>query len=325
MEYVSSFMQSVFHPHRGAHGGRAAALATICLLVASAAHSQTAADVAPGFLRILLIEMDMPRAYGTYATADFTEHNPEIGNGYAAKLAYFKARQAANPSSPPASQWADVIDNVIVDADLFAVQRHVFTQPGDRGRMFVDLWRVAGGKIVEHWDVIQPVPETIRNANTPWCGKGSDYVSAKMMGDTLASPTCGAPDVTANPADSLALVRRYTEALVRRDAVVGETVRRFNSPDFVQHSPDIEPGLAALAAHLQEELSATGPSRSTSFVTHTLVQGDRVLVHRHVVRPNDPLGIVAVDIFRVTGGKIVEHWDVKQPVPATSANGHTPW
>jgi predicted SnoaL-like aldol condensation-catalyzing enzyme len=80
-----------------------------------------------------------------------------------------------------------------------------------------------------------------------------------------------------------------------------------------------------LAAHLQEELSATGPSRSTSFVTHTLVQGDRVLVHRHVVRPNDPLGVVAVDIFRVSGGKIVEHWDVKQPVPSTSANGHTPW
>jgi predicted SnoaL-like aldol condensation-catalyzing enzyme len=267
----------------------------------------------------------MPRAYGTYATADFTEHNPEIGNGYEAKLAYFKARQAANPASPPASQWADVIDNVIVDTDLFAIQRHVFTQPGDRGRLFVDLWRVAGGKIVEHWDVIQPVPETVRNANTPWCGKGSDYASARMMGDTLESPTCGAPDVAANPADSRALVRRYTETLVRRDAVVAETVRRFNSPDFVQHSPDIEAGLAALATHLQEELSATGSSKSTSFVSHMLVQGDRVLVHRHVVRPNDPLGVVAVDIFRVTGGKIVEHWDVKQRVSPTSANGHTPW
>jgi predicted SnoaL-like aldol condensation-catalyzing enzyme len=37
---------------------------------------------------------------------------------------------------------------------------------GDRGVAVVDLFRVKDGKIVEHWDVIQPVPEKTASGNT---------------------------------------------------------------------------------------------------------------------------------------------------------------
>ena len=37
---------------------------------------------------------------------------------------------------------------------------------GDRGKAVADFWRVAGGKIVEHWEVIQEVPEKSANDNT---------------------------------------------------------------------------------------------------------------------------------------------------------------
>jgi predicted SnoaL-like aldol condensation-catalyzing enzyme len=38
--------------------------------------------------------------------------------------------------------------------------------PGERGDAVVDFFRVQDGKVVEHWDVIQPIPETAENNNT---------------------------------------------------------------------------------------------------------------------------------------------------------------
>jgi predicted SnoaL-like aldol condensation-catalyzing enzyme len=46
--------------------------------------------------------------------------------------------------------------HILADGDLVAVRTHVATPQGDLAT--VDLFQVAGGKIVEHWDVVQPVP-----------------------------------------------------------------------------------------------------------------------------------------------------------------------
>lgn len=52
------------------------------------------------------------------------------------------------------------------DGDLVYLHVHATEHPGDRGEAVVDIFRVKDGKIVEHWDVIQPVPETSANRNT---------------------------------------------------------------------------------------------------------------------------------------------------------------
>jgi predicted SnoaL-like aldol condensation-catalyzing enzyme len=55
---------------------------------------------------------------------------------------------------------------VIADGDLVAVHSHYVDIPGERGRAVIDLFRVRDGKIVEHWDATQDVPETSANDNT---------------------------------------------------------------------------------------------------------------------------------------------------------------
>jgi len=58
--------------------------------------------------------------------------------------------------------------------------------------------------------------------------------------------------------------------------------------------------------------------------THNLkrafVDGDHVVVHHHVIRHAGDPGMAVVDIFRVEGGRIVEHWDVLQDVPESPVN-----
>jgi predicted SnoaL-like aldol condensation-catalyzing enzyme len=53
-----------------------------------------------------------------------------------------------------------------------------------------------------------------------------------------------------------------------------------------------------------------------------LVDGDLAMVHLHArLSPESPGGAVA-DLFRLADGKIVEHWDILQPVPENCANPH---
>ena len=62
--------------------------------------------------------------------------------------------------------WRYDFQRVLVDGDLVAIHSHVTSGPGDRGMAVVDIFRAQDGKFVEHWDVIQPVPENAANANT---------------------------------------------------------------------------------------------------------------------------------------------------------------
>lgn len=54
----------------------------------------------------------------------------------------------------------------IAEGDLVALHSHMTRKPDDRGVAVVDLFRLENGKIVEHWDVLQEVPEKSANNNT---------------------------------------------------------------------------------------------------------------------------------------------------------------
>jgi predicted SnoaL-like aldol condensation-catalyzing enzyme len=57
------------------------------------------------------------------------------------------------------------IKRIIADGNLVAVHSHGKLSPEDRGVAVVDILRVEGCKVVEHWDVVQPVPEKSATEN----------------------------------------------------------------------------------------------------------------------------------------------------------------
>jgi predicted SnoaL-like aldol condensation-catalyzing enzyme len=56
-----------------------------------------------------------------------------------------------------------LIRHTIAEGDLVALHALIKSDPQDRGRAVVDIFRVSGQRIVEHWDVAEPIPEAAEN------------------------------------------------------------------------------------------------------------------------------------------------------------------
>jgi predicted SnoaL-like aldol condensation-catalyzing enzyme len=276
--------------------------------------------VAQAFLRQMFAEGDMDGAYASWATTDFIQHNPEMADGIAGHRAFFA--EAAREPQGDRNSWAHVTDMRLVDGDLFALMHHAFRAPGDPGRIFFDIWRVKDGHIVEHWDVIQPIPTDSANPNGMGCA-GKDYASARVLGDTLAHPTCGLPDPHALRTQSLAVINQYVHDISTSDP--REAILRWTAPDYRQHSPHMADGIPGAIDHLEREYGPTVKARPILGPARIIAEGDLVAEHHLVQYPKATQPSANVDVFRVTAAHISEHWDLKQPVPAATRSGHGMW
>ena len=90
---------------------------------------------------------------------------------------------------------------------------------------------------------------------------------------------------------------------------------RYVGAQFRQHSATLPDDRDATIAALSRLLSSEYPA-SRKIVQRTVAQGDLVAVQVFWDRkPGETRGVAMVDIFRLAGGKIVEHWNVAQNLP----------
>ncbi|MED0952715.1 ester cyclase [Bacillus mobilis] len=95
-----------------------------------------------------------------YVSEDYKQHNPFVADGRKAFMDFFKDDFVKNPNS------SAEIKRVVAEGDTVALHVHSRTNSQDKGVAIVDIFRIKDGKIVEHWDVIQEIPNEAANNNT---------------------------------------------------------------------------------------------------------------------------------------------------------------
>ncbi len=113
-------------------------------------------DAAVTFLR-LCSSGRVREAYDRYVAPNFRHHNPYFAGN---------ADALAAGMADAARQFPDTtfeVQRVLEDGDLVAVHSHVRLLPGGAHVAVVHVCRFAGDRIIELWDIGQPVPETSPN------------------------------------------------------------------------------------------------------------------------------------------------------------------
>lgn len=91
---------------------------------------------------------------------DYKQHNPNVADGKDAFVSFFVTYFKSHPN------YRTKVAQTAAHGDLVWLHSHFTDGPDDRGQAVVDIYRVKAGKIVEHWDVIQNVPEKSANPHT---------------------------------------------------------------------------------------------------------------------------------------------------------------
>jgi predicted SnoaL-like aldol condensation-catalyzing enzyme len=131
-----------------------------------AAMTMTVANDAPpdnraivtDFAKRFYTERDVRGAFERHVAPDYIQHNPGIPDGRDAAI-----RALAPMFAEKEREFR--IKQIVVDGPIAVIHVHAIPTPGARGASVFDMYRLKDGKIVEHWDAIQPVPAEAKNAH----------------------------------------------------------------------------------------------------------------------------------------------------------------
>jgi predicted SnoaL-like aldol condensation-catalyzing enzyme len=141
--------------------GALAALAVIVAppaLAADAKQMEENKKIIAAFYDAALNQKEFDAA-SKYLGNRYTQHNPTAADGpegLKAFIAFLKDKFPNNRSE---------IKRIFADGDYVIVHVHAVREPGTRGNAIIDIFKLENGKVVEHWDVVQPIPEKPANNN----------------------------------------------------------------------------------------------------------------------------------------------------------------
>lgn len=120
----------------------------------------TPLEVITQFSDLFYRQKNVRMAFEQWVHPDYIQHKPTLPNGREPVVSFLEKLLDRYPDR------IFTIHRVIASDDLVAVHYHSQSSPEDTGFAVVDIFRVEDCLMVEHWDVVQPVPEQSANDNT---------------------------------------------------------------------------------------------------------------------------------------------------------------
>ncbi len=122
--------------------------------------SENNKNTVQSWIELAINQRKPEEAVAKYLGPYYRQHNPTASDGSQAFIDFMHSFAQTFPS-----MHFDV-KRMVAEGDLVMVHSHLILKPNDRGSAVVDIFRLENGKIVEHWDVVQEIPEQPANNNT---------------------------------------------------------------------------------------------------------------------------------------------------------------
>jgi predicted SnoaL-like aldol condensation-catalyzing enzyme len=233
-------------------------------------------------------------AVAKYTGARYTQHSTGVKDGPEGFIEFFEPFLQRNPRR-------DVqIIRGWVDGQYVFVHAYQNLNEGEAEWVTTDFFDTdENDKIIEHWDVIAP------------------FVPVTPSGNTSIDGPTEITDLDKTE-ENKELVRKLIRDALMKGGNPANLPLYISEDQYIQHNKDVKDGLENF------QKLASMPNRPLNYEEIVLMvgQGNFVATLSRANLNDGKLNqdFAQVDVFRIENGKVVEHWDNVEPVPAHSVN-----